>query len=155
MAVAKKTIGWREWICLPELRIPAIMAKVDTGARTSALHVDEQWLFIEQGAPWVGFRIVGGPQFPEKITAQAAVVDTRAVRDSGGRQTERIFIRTPMVLGGVRAEVEMNLTQRASMAFPMLLGRTAMRKRFVVDPVKSFLCGRDMPTTLVNGTGEQ
>ncbi len=155
MALPKKMIGWREWVSLPGLQIPAIMVKVDTGARTSALHVDDQWQFVEQGEPWVGFKIVTGPQFPDVIEAHAKIVDRRGVRDSGGKMSERVFIRTPLVLGGIEAEVEMNLCHRGKMAFPMLLGRTAMRKRFTVDPVKSFLCGREMPTTVQHGIEEE
>ena len=143
MAPAKITIGWREWIALPELNIPAIVAKVDTGARSSALHVDEQWEFTEDGKPWVGFIIHNLLPEAPRIEAAAAVVDRRPVTDSGGKRTERVFIETPIELAGVRRVIQVNLCSRGKMIFPMLLGRTAIRTRFTVDANKSFLHGGD------------
>lgn len=137
-------LGWREWVALPELRL-AVRAKVDTGARTSALHVDAQWRFVEGGAPWVGFRL--GPEgVAGSLEGAAPVVDEREVTDSGGHTTRRVFLRTRLALAGVERDVEINLCHRGGMAFPMLLGRTAMARAFTVDPARSFLHGR-MPAT--------
>lgn len=133
-------VGWREWAALPALGLPAVRAKVDSGARTSALHVDAQWRFIEGGAPWVGFRLSPGGQ--GSIDAQAPVADEREVTDSGGRRTVRVFLRTPLRFAGVEREVEVNLTDRRGMRFPMLLGRTALAGAFTVDPARSFVHGR-------------
>ena len=141
MTKSKIIIGWREWVALPQLGVPAIIAKVDTGARTSALHVDEQWEFNEQGAPWVGFRIHNLQQDTPQIESAAPILDRRCVTDSGGRQTERIFIESRVELGGVHRNIEINLCSRGTMIFAMLLGRTAIRTRFVVDANKSFLHG--------------
>ena len=134
------TLGWREWVALPVLGLAAVRTKVDTGARTSALHVDAQWRFVEAGAPWVGFRLSPGGQ--GAIDAAAPVVDEREVADSGGHRTLRTFLRTTVRVAGVDREVEVNLTDRRGMRFPMLLGRTALAGVFTVDPARSFLHGR-------------
>ena len=133
-------VGWREWVGLPQLGIGAVRAKVDTGARTSALHVDAHWDFVEAGAPWVGFRLTPGRG--ASVEARAPVVDERDVVDSGGHRTRRVFLRTVVRLGGVDREIEVNLTDRRGMRFPMLLGRTALAGAFTVDPSRSFLHGR-------------
>jgi len=134
-------IGWRECVALPALGIRALAAKIDTGARSSSLHVDAQWTFVEGGAPWVAFRM--SPDLPglPAVEARAPILDRRCVTDSGGHQTERIFIRTPMELAGIVREIDINLTDRRNMRFPMLLGRTAMRRAFVVHPGRSFMHG--------------
>ncbi len=135
-------LGWREWVALPRLAIPAIRAKVDTGARTSALHVDAQWRFVEGGAPWVGFRLTPGLPDHAVIESAAPVLDERVVRDSGGKRSTRVFLRTELALAGCTRDIEINLTDRAGMRFPMLLGRTAIAGMFTVDPAVSFLHGR-------------
>ena len=134
-------LGWREWLSLPTLGISAIRAKVDTGARSSSLHVDAQWRFTEAGAPWAGFRISTGVGEQQVIEASAAVFDERDVTDSGGNRTRRVFLRTPLRLAGTEREIEINLTDRRGMLFPMLLGRTALARAFMVDPARSFLHG--------------
>ncbi|MFC3716765.1 ATP-dependent zinc protease [Luteimonas soli] len=134
-------LGWREWVALPALGIARLRAKVDTGARSSALHVDAQWRFSEGGAPWVGFRITparGG----DEVEARAPILDEREVADSGGRRTRRIFLSTRLRLGSVEREIEINLTDRRNMLFPMLLGRTAIAGAFTVDPARSSLHGK-------------
>jgi hypothetical protein len=135
-------LGWREWASLPQLGIHAVRTKVDSGARTSALHVDAQWRFREGGAPWVGFRVSPGMAGQAAVEAMAPVCDERSVTDSGGHRTLRPFLRTTLVLGGVEREIEMNLAERHGMLFPMLLGRTALTHVFTVDPARSFLHGR-------------
>lgn len=137
----KIVLGWREWAALPELGIGRLRAKVDSGARSSALHVDAQWRFSEGGAPWVGFRLSPG-QRADIIEAHAPVFDEREVTDSGGHCTRRVFVRTTLSLAGVDRVVEINLSDRRGMLFPMLLGRTALAKVFTVDPARSFLHGR-------------
>ena len=139
---ARVVLGWREWLALPALGIVAIRAKVDTGARSSSLHVDKQWRFTEQGAPWTGFRITTGVRGDQVIEAQAPVADEREVTDSGGHTSLRAFVRTPLRVAGVEREIDINLTDRRGMAFPMLLGRSAMARVFTVDPARSFLHGR-------------
>ena len=137
-------IGWRECVDLPALGIRALAAKIDTGARSSSLHVDMQWTFVDGGAPWVAFRM--SPDLPgvPAIETRAPILDRRCVTDSGGHVTERIFIRTPMQLAGVTREIDINLTDRRGMRFAMLLGRTAMRRAFVVHPGRSFMQGNGL-----------
>jgi hypothetical protein len=139
------TVGWREWLALPELGISAIRAKVDTGARSSALHVEALTSFHADGVEYVHFALRTGAD-DHAIQCQAPVFDRRPVTDSGGHTTERVFIRTALALAGHRFPIEVNLTNRRNMLFPMLLGRTAMGGRFLVDPARSFVLGdRDSP----------
>lgn len=136
------TLGWREWVILPGLGIPRLRAKVDSGARSSSLHVDAQWRFVEAGAPWVGFRLTHGKARGLVVEAQAPIHDERDVIDSGGGRERRVFLRTPLRLAGCERVIEINLTNRGAMLFPMLLGRTAMEGLFTIDPASSFLHGR-------------
>ena len=131
-------IGWREWVALPELGLPKLRAKVDTGARSSSLHVERQWRFVDGGAPWVGFALVPRLHAGE-VEAAAAIVDERVVTDSGGHRTMRVFVRTRLRLAGIERDIEMNLADRCGMRFPLLLGRTALASAFVVEPAGSFL----------------
>ena len=138
----KIVLGWREWVALPGLGVAALRAKVDSGARSSALHVDAQWRFVQGGAPWVGFRLTPGDAGGAAIDCRAPVLDERGVTDSGGRRSIRVFVRTPLRLAGIEREIEVNLSDRRDMRFPMLLGRTAMARAFTVDPARSWLHGR-------------
>ncbi|GAA5004673.1 ATP-dependent zinc protease [Pseudoluteimonas lycopersici] len=132
-------LGWREWAVLPDLGLPRMRAKIDTGARTSALHVDAHWRFVEAGAPWVGFRVSSGRKRIRTVEAAAPLVDEREVVDSGGHRGLRPFLRTTLWLAGQARPVEINLTDRGSMLFPLLVGRSALGGAFTVDPARSFL----------------
>ncbi|WP_290885389.1 RimK/LysX family protein [Arenimonas sp.] len=134
-------LGWREWLSLPDLGIVAVRAKVDTGARSSALHVLDQETFHRDGAEHVRFLLDAGVPGQAPQPAQARVIDRRRVTDSGGHVTERPFILTRLRMAGLEWEAEVNLTHRRNMLFPMLLGRTALAGRFLVDPASSFLQG--------------
>lgn len=132
-------IGWREWLALPALGLPAIKAKVDTGARTSALHAWRVEPFREGGAPWVRFDMHPLQRDTDLSTSCLAPVhDHRTVSDSGGHREARYVIRTPMRLGGHECPIEITLTDRDTMLFRMLLGRTAMQGLRVI-PTRSFL----------------
>ena len=141
-------LGWREWLSLPQLGIVAVRAKVDTGARSSALHVLDQEVFQRQGREFVRFQLDTGVPGQAPQPAEAAVIDRRQVTDSGGHTTERLFILTRLRLAGHEWDAEVNLTHRRNMLFPMLLGRTALAGRFLVDPASSFLQG-DPPQGLL------
>ncbi|HSW92805.1 MAG TPA: ATP-dependent zinc protease [Gammaproteobacteria bacterium] len=135
-----KPIGWREWVTLPELKIENIKAKIDTGARTSALHAFALRPFTEQGRDRVAFDIHPVQNNIDVVmTCVADIIDRRWVTDSGGHSEERFVICTPMTLGDQTWPIEITLTERDSMLFRMLLGRSAIRKRFVVNPGRSFI----------------
>ena len=131
-------LGWREWVLLPELCVAPLRAKIDTGARTSSLHVERQWRFTEQGAPWIGFEIRPRRTKPRLFEAVLPLLEERPVSDSGGHRTLRPFVLTSIQVGGRIQQVEMNLADRRGMLFPLLLGRSAL-EGFCVDPQGSFL----------------
>ncbi|MES2858172.1 MAG: RimK/LysX family protein [Pseudomonadota bacterium] len=134
-------VGWREWVALPAWGMPRVRAKLDTGARSSSLHVERQWRFVDAGAPWVGFAVL--PRMRGTVVEAAApIADERMVTDSGGHRTLRVFVRTRLLLAGIEHEIDINLADRCGMRFPMLLGRTALASAFTVDPAASFLHGR-------------
>lgn len=148
-------IGWREWVAFPEIGLPAVRAKVDTGAATSALHAGHIERFARGGAPWVRFDV--HPFFRKHsrmtVSCEAPVVDERRVRSSSGHADDRLVIGVTLRLG-VRVgapewPIELTLANRQRMQFPMLLGREAMAGRVAVDPAHSFLLGRlDRPADL-------
>lgn len=147
----KLTIGWKEWLTLPDLGIPAIKAKVDTGAKTSALHAFKVGPFQENGIDKVRFLIHPLQKRTDVIqTCVAPIVDQRMVSDSGGHKEMRYVISTTIVLGTLRIQAEMTLTDRDSMQFRMLLGRGAMAGLFFVNPSASYLTGKK-PQTPVKG----
>lgn len=145
-STAKKTrkqrpaVGWREWVAIPELGVEAIKAKVDTGAATSALHVTNLRKRETEEGTWLDFVVhpVQRHATPN-IATGAWMVAERPVRDSGGRSEVRPVIRTTVELGGQAIQIEITLTRRDNMGFRMLLGRQAIRRRFVVDPGRSFV----------------
>lgn len=136
-------IGWREWVGLPALGIQKIKAKIDTGARTSALHAFSLKPFAEEGKNKIRFDIHPMQHDTNNvITCMADVVDRRLVTDSGGHEEERYVIETPITVAGQTWSIEITLTERENMLFRMLLGRSALRKRFMVNPARSFVTTR-------------
>lgn len=136
------TIGWREWLALPELSIPAIKAKIDTGARTSALHAFSVEPYEENGLQMVRFGVHPlQRRLDVEILCAAPIKDFREVSDSGGHREMRYVIETDIQLGAQSRRVEMTLTNRDNMKFRMLLGRTAIAGHLVA-PDRSYLLGR-------------
>ena len=140
--MGKVTVGWREWASLPELGIDAIKMKVDPGARTSAIHAFEVESFKRDDTEWVRFSLHPIQDQPQVTVCEAPVLDRRVVTDSGGHKEERPVILTEIDLGGRRWPIEITLTDRETMKFRMLLGRTAMTE-IRVEPTESFLLGGD------------
>ena len=136
-------IGWREWISLPQLGILKVKAKIDTGARTSALHAFSLRPYTENNKQKIRFDM--HPFQHDKsiiITCNADIADKRLVTDSGGHEEERYVIQTPITIARQTWCIEITLTERDNMLFRMLLGRSALRKRFVVNPARSFIMTR-------------
>jgi hypothetical protein len=138
----KLIIGWREWVALPELGIPAVKAKIDTGARTSALDTFSLETFTLDGKLRARFGVHPVRRRPDiKIFCIADVIDERIVTNSGGRQEQRLVIRTPVRMGHLEWPIEITLANRESMRFRMLLGRSALNERVLVDTDASYLIG--------------
>ena len=135
-----ETVGWREWATLPRLDINRIKAKVDTGARTSALHAfDLEYLDTPEGT-MVRFKIHPLQRDTSLVVdAIAPLLEMRHIRNSGGQTQERPVIKTQISLGQQPWDIELTLTNRDVMGFRLLLGREAVRRRFLVDPGGSYL----------------
>ncbi|TNE58675.1 MAG: 30S ribosomal protein S6--L-glutamate ligase [Alphaproteobacteria bacterium] len=137
--MARNTLGWEEWICLPDLGLPAIKAKIDTGARTSALHAFAIEPFGRSDRPFVRFGVHPIPERPEvAIFCSAPIVDRREVTSSNGETELRYIIRTMAQMGDHAWPIEVSLTNRETMQYRMLLGRRALSENMVVDPGQSF-----------------
>lgn len=133
-------IGWREWVNLPDLGVPRIKAKIDTGARSSSLHAQVMDTYRRDGRNMVRFRMHPMQRDSKvEIVAEAPLIGHRSVRTSSGIRSLRPVIETEVVLMGARWPIELTLTRRDAMGFRMLLGRQAVRGRFLIDPGTSFL----------------
>ena len=138
-------VGWREWADLPDLGIPLIKAKIDTGARTSAIDAKIIAEYQRDGEPRVRFLVQIRNRKKDRIQEKecdALVVDSRDVTNSGGKSEHRVVIKTRLRIGSILEMVEITLTRRKNMGFKMLVGRTAIRGTFVVNPGRSYLQGK-------------
>lgn len=139
-------IGWKEWVSLPDLQIPAIKAKVDTGARTSALHASQIVAITKPSGRWVRFVVQPLRKNPEiEIQCESKLVDQRDIKNSGGQVESRYVIETTVVLGEAMWSVKLSLTSRDDMLFRMLLGRTALNDRVIIYPGEKYLTGKVKP----------
>ncbi len=140
---ALPTIGWREWIALPDLGIKRIKAKVDTGARSSSLHAFDINLFFKEGAQWARFSVHPIQRRQTGVLQlEAKVLELRSVRSSSGESSMRPVVETHVRLLGTTWPIELTLADRRQMGFRMLLGRQAFRGRFLVDAGRSYYGGR-------------
>jgi hypothetical protein len=143
LSTQKQLVGWREWVALPDLHLGHIKAKIDTGARSSALHAYVIDPYRKGGQRWIMFGIHPVQRESElSIECHAPVKDRRLVTDSGGHKQRRYVIETQLILGGSAMTAEVTLTNRDSMAFRLLIGRTTMDSHFIVDPGASYLQGK-------------
>lgn len=140
----KKIIGWKEWFSLDCIALPAIKGKIDTGAKTSALHAFNIETFYIEDVEYVRFDI--HPLQKNKRLVRSCisrVIDRRMVSDSSGKKEKRIVIKSDLKIGDSKIRVELTLTNRDNMSFRMLLGREAiMQAKMVVDISKSFVQGK-------------
>jgi hypothetical protein len=135
-------LGWREWVTLPELNLKHIKAKIDTGARSSALHAFALDPYRKGGQRWVMFAIHPEQKHTDTIIeCHAPIKDRRFVSDSGGHKQRRYVIESQLMIGQSLISAEITLTNRDNMQFRMLLGRTAMNGHFIIDPSASYLQG--------------
>lgn len=136
-------IGWREWVKLPDLGIKLIKVKVDTGARSSALHAYEVREFLKGDEKWVRFKVHPDQRSAKRVVeAEAKVLEYRSVKNSGGKSAKRPVILTTVTLLDISWEVELTLANRDEMGFRMLLGREAVRGRLLVDSGGSYYSDR-------------
>lgn len=138
----KHVVGWREWVGLPQLGIDHIKAKMDSGAKTCALHAYYVTQFERDGKPWVRFGM--HPLQRDSLTCiecEMPIKDVRVVTDSGGHREERVVIETLVKAGDYEQLVEITLTDRENMRFRMLIGRNFLKRGYLVDSAQSFLLG--------------
>lgn len=149
-------LGWREWLALPDLGVARIKAKIDSGARTSSIHAFNVRAFSDGGVAYVSF-VIHIQQRRRRPTVEcvAEIKDQRKVRSSSGHQEERYVIETTVDLAGLSWPIELTLADRDEMGFRMLLGREAIRNRFLIDPNRSFLAGRGQADVIYRRTRKE
>lgn len=133
-------LGWAELVDAKDLGLIGVRAKIDTGARTSALHATDIESYIEDGQARVRFRSETGPE-AEHIWCSAPLVEQRCVTSSNGVEEMRYIIDVRIRLAGILVPVQLSLTDRTPMAFPMLIGRTALKRHFIVNVARKYLHG--------------
>lgn len=150
-----REIGWREWIGLPDLGIASIKAKLDTGARTTALHATNIKTHTKDGERWVEF-LVPQSKLPKQHRCAARILDERDIKNTSGRAELRLVIETTLILGQRSWTIEVSLADRKQMEFEVILGRTALRGHgLLVNPGKSLLMGPPMTLSSPQKTGSR
>ncbi len=139
-------IGWIEMVSLPDLDLPSIKAKIDTGARTSALHATDIEPFVKDGASWLRFRTLISDDVPSHLI-EAPIHTERAIKNTSGIPEDRFVIRTKMKIGKRSWAIDLSITDRANMTFPMIIGRAALKNHnIVVHTRKAYLMTSNPPT---------
>lgn len=147
LKIAKITLGWREFISIPELSIKQIKAKVDTGARTSALHVTNLKIIKRGQTKFADFTVHPNQHTSDpEIHTRHKISSFKVVKSSNGISSKRPVIKANIMIGLEKKEIEITLVNRDLMGFRLLLGRTALRPNCIVDPGKSFLLNKNMST---------
>jgi hypothetical protein len=140
--------GWREWIALPDLGVPWVKAKLDTGARSSSIHAFDLEEFERDGTGWVSFAVHPWQRSEvDTVRCELPVADRRAIRSSTGHEEQRLVVRTRIAVVGHDLDAELTLANRDEMGFRMLVGREALRGQILVDPGRSYLGGRPVRAT--------
>lgn len=135
--------GWREWVSLPGFEVPWIKAKLDTGARSSAIHAFDVEDFQRDGETWVRYSIHPWQKSAEDaVSCESRVIEQRSIRSSSGHSDQRYVVAMDIGLAGQVVTGEVTLSRRDEMGFRMLVGREALRQGFLVDPRRSYLGGR-------------
>ena len=138
--MSTNVIGWREFVAFPQLKINRVKAKIDTGARSSALHAFNIRELVQNDQRIIRFQVHPLQRDSQTtITAEAELLEYRKIRNSGGTAQLRPVIKTNIEVGKQIWSIELSLTDRDVMGFRMLLGRQAVRNKFLVDPGKSFI----------------
>ena len=131
-------IGWREWISFPKYNNFALKAKIDTGARSSALHATHIKEFVTDSKDWVSFRIYQSGKF---INVERPIKGYRVIKSSIGKKQVRPVIRIKIKLGTKSWFTDITLARRSGMSYPVLIGRSSLTNRYRIHPRKSFLFG--------------
>lgn len=136
-------LGWREWVQIPQIDVPWIKAKIDTGAKTSAIHAFDLRSFDRGGRDWVSFTLHPWQSSAlDPVAVELPVHDSRSVRSSSGHAEQRYVVLLPLRVGGRDVQAEVTLTDRDEMGFRMLIGREALVQGYLVDPALSYAGGR-------------
>ena len=147
--------GWREWIALPDLDVPWVKAKLDTGARSSSIHAFDIEELERDGVPSVSFAIHPWQRSDvDTVRSELPIADRRVIRSSTGHEEERLVVRTRITVVGHDLDAELTLANRDEMGFRMLVGREALRGRLLVDPGRSYLGGRPSRATRRKNRGK-
>lgn len=138
-AYSNTPVGWREWVNIPDIGLPWLKAKIDTGAQTSALHASSIEEFQKDGADWVRFYAHPWQHNDEdEVQVELPIHDRRAVRSSSGHSQDRLVVLMDITLNERTVTAEVTLTSRDAMVFRMLIGREVLRRGFIVDPAASY-----------------
>ncbi len=141
----KLLVGWCEWAALPRLRIPNIKAKIDTGAKTSALHAFNVKPFWENDLPYVSFSVHPSLRPGKSNVCSSRIVDQRYIRSSNGQKDLRFVIETTLVIGKRRKKIQLTLSNRSSLRYQLLIGREAMQD-YIIEPKRSYILGKHRST---------